>query len=112
MFSSPFSREESRAYRNEYRELFEYSLSQRDQSFWRQVIKNYDELTEPRQKILKSKLKPEEIKAFNESIGYLRGMLNKEQVWVPQSMKDYLMYFKSKRLYDYLHSLQASVLEN
>lgn len=105
-----YSRSELREFRKEYRDLFEYDLNTDSKEKWRTVLKNYYELTSVRKSILNKNLNSQEQEKLKTTIEYLEKIINKKHPLIPQSVKDDIVYFKNKHIYEYLYQLQSPVL--
>lgn len=109
--NSHFSRVVSRELLDEYRNTFEYNLSQDQLEYWTKVITNYDLLSSDQKKILSTYLSKEEELRVKKTISAIAKIIKTKYYWTSQSVKEDVIYFTDLNIYEYLHSLQSPKLE-
>lgn len=108
---SHFSREISRELLDEYRNLFEYDLTPVQEAYWKVVVINSQKISSDQKSNLEKYYSKEELRRINSTLEYLPDLTSHKTRWVPQSVKEDIVYFMDLNVYDYFHSWQAPILE-
>lgn len=109
--NSNFSRETSRMMLDEYRNTFEYNLNEEDAQYWSVVVKNYSKISPLQLKILNTYFNKEEKTRLDKTVSYLGKIIKGKNYWIPQSIKEDIIYFRELNAYEYSYSWQAPKLE-